>query len=83
MISQVRAKILIPTAYREDYMGALRKLTRQQIADPYIRMLAKAHEFSATLTQESIDDMEEYLMTRDAFKEPTEGKMKFQPRIRS
>lgn len=69
-------KIMIPTVYREDYMGALRKLTRQQIADPYIRMLARAYEFSATLNQESIDNMEEYLVACDAFKEPSEGKLK-------
>ena len=71
------SKIIIPTVYREDYMGALRKLTRQQVADPYIRMLVRAHEFSATLNQESIDEMEEYLVGCDAFKEPKEGKLKF------
>lgn len=60
-------KIMIPTVYREDYMGALRKLTRQLVAGPYIRMLARAYEFSATLTQESIDEMEGYLVTCDAF----------------
>ena len=70
-------KIMIPTVYREDYMGALRKLTRQQVADPYIRMLVRAYEFSATLNQESIDEMEKYLIACDAFKEPKEGKLKF------
>jgi hypothetical protein len=71
------AKIIIPTVYREDYMGALRKLTRQQIADPYIRMLTRAYDFSATLNQDSIDKMEQYLEMCDAFKEPKEGKLKF------
>lgn len=71
------SKIIIPTVYREDYMGALRKLTRQQTADPYIRMLSRAHEFSATLTQESIESMEHYLVACDAFKEPKEGKLSF------
>ena len=71
------SKIMIPTVYREDYMGALRKLTRQQFADPYVRMLLRAYEFSATLNQQSIDEMEQYLATCDAFKEPTEGKLKF------
>jgi hypothetical protein len=70
-------KIIIPTVYREDYMGALRKLTRQQIADPYIRMMTRAYEFSSTLNQDSIDKMEQYLELCDAFKEPKEGKLKF------
>lgn len=72
------SKIIIPTVYREDYMGALRKLTRQQIGDPFIRMMARAYEFSSTLKQESLEEMEQYLITCDAFKEPKEGKLKFE-----
>lgn len=71
------SKIIIPTVYREDYTGALRKLTRQRIADPYIRMMKRAYEFSSTLNQESINEMEQYLETCDAFKEPKEGKLTF------
>jgi hypothetical protein len=72
------SKIIIPTVYREDYMGALRKLTRQQIADPFIRMMVRAYEFSSTLKQENMDDMEQYLETCDAFKEPKDSKLKFE-----
>jgi hypothetical protein len=71
------SKIIIPTVYREDYMGALRKLTRQRVADPYIRMLGRAYDFSVTLKQKTIDDMEGYLVECDAFKEPKEGKLRF------
>lgn len=70
------SKIIIPTVYREDYMGALRKLTRQRIADAYVRMVLRAYEFSSTLHDESIDEMEKYLIKCDAFKEPKEGKLK-------
>ena len=71
------SKIIIPTVYREDYMGALRKLTRQRVADAYVRMLLRVYEFSSTLHGESIDEMERYLIRCDAFKEPKEGKLKF------
>ena len=71
------SKIIIPTVYREDYMGALRKLTRQRIADPYVRMLLRAYEFSSSLHGESIDEMEKHLIECDAFKEPKEGQLKF------
>lgn len=71
------SKIIIPNVYREDYMGALRKLTRQQIADPYINMMARAYAFSSNLTQETLDEMEQHLELSNAFKEPTEGKLKF------
>lgn len=70
------SKIIIPTVYREDYMGALRKLTRQRVADAYVRMLLRAYEFSSTLVGESIDKMEKHLIKCDAFKEPKEGKLK-------
>lgn len=70
------SKIIIPTVYREDYTGALRKLTRQPVADAYVRMLLRAYEFSATLHGESIDEMEKYLIECDAFKDPKEGKLK-------
>jgi fido (protein-threonine AMPylation protein) len=70
-------KIIIPTVYREDYMLALRKLTRRQIIDPYIRMMARAWHFSSTLTQKNIDEMERYLISCDAFKEPEVGRLKF------
>lgn len=70
------SKIIIPTVYREDYMGALRKLTRQRVADAFVRMLLRSYEFSSTLHGESIDQMETHLIMCDAFKEPMEGKLK-------
>ncbi|CAN5479187.1 Fic family protein [soil metagenome] len=70
------SKIIIPTVYREDYMGALRKLTRQRSADAYVRMMLRAYEFSATLHHETIDQMESHLIECDAFKEPKEGQLK-------
>lgn len=70
------SKIIIPTVYREDYMGALKKLTRQRVANPYIRMLLRAYEFSATLHDGNIASMEQRLVACAAFKEPEEGKLK-------
>jgi Fic family protein len=70
------SKIIIPTVYREDYMMALRKLTRRRSADAYIRMLLRAYEFSSTLSEDSIDAMEEHLIRCNAFMEPGEGKLR-------
>ena len=70
------SKIIIPTVYREDYMGALRKLTRQRISDAYIRMLLRVYNFSALLSEDTIDAMEQHLQRLDAFKEPSEGKLR-------
>jgi len=57
-------------------MGALRKLTRQRVADAYVRMLLSAYEFSSTLHGDGIDEMEKYLIGCDAFQEPKVGKLR-------
>jgi Fic/DOC family len=75
--SKGQSKIIVPTVYREDYIGALRKLTRLRQPDAYIRMMLRAYEFSATLQDEDIDTMEKYLIECEAFKEPMEGQLKF------
>jgi len=41
-----QSKIIIPTVLRDDYLGTLRKLTRQGDCDPYIKMMQRAHEFN-------------------------------------
>jgi len=46
LFSKGLSTIIIPTVYREDYLSALRALTRRDRPDPLIRMLAKAHHFS-------------------------------------
>ncbi len=70
------------TILNYNYMGALRRLTRQRIADAYVRMLLRAYEFSSTLNGESIDEMEKHLIECDAFKEPNEGQLKILPRLK-
>lgn len=71
------SKIMIPTVYREDYMGALRVLTRQGNPAPYIGMLSRIYEFSATVHQDDMDQMQRYLAACNAFKEPEAGKLKY------
>lgn len=67
-----QTKIIIPTVYREDYLGALRQLTRRQQPDTFIRMLQRAQRFSAILTGEDMDAMQRVLEVSNAFKEGDE-----------
>ena len=39
LVKQGQTKIIIPTVYRDDYIGAIRKLTRQEDPKAYIKML--------------------------------------------
>lgn len=70
-----QSKIIIPTMYRDDYLGALRKLTRQGNPEVYIRMLSRTHEFSDTIASESLDEMQLLLERSNAFIEHTEGNL--------
>lgn len=71
-----QTKIIIPTVYREDYLGGLRKLTRNQDPSIYISMLERAQAFSDTLVADDMDAMEEVLHKSNAFKESSEGVLK-------
>lgn len=70
------SKIIIPTVYREDYMGALKKLTKQHDAAPYIRMMLRAWEFSSYIHDDNLDEMEKYLIACNAFLNHKEGYLK-------
>jgi hypothetical protein len=49
LTSESQSKIIIPTVFRDDYFGTLRKLARQGDCDPYIKMIQRAHEFSENI----------------------------------
>lgn len=75
LVAAGQAKILIPTVYRDDYMGALRKLTRRSLVAPYLKMLERAQDFSLTVRGEDISQMQDHLERCNAFLEPTEGSL--------
>ncbi len=47
LVHTERCRVIIPTVYREDYLLALRALSRSQRSEPLLRMLDRAQEFSA------------------------------------
>jgi prophage maintenance system killer protein len=75
-VKDSQTKIIIPTVYRDDYVGALRRLTRQNDSSAYIRMMHRAWEFSATIIGDDMDAMEKHLVTSNAFKEHEKAKLK-------
>lgn len=76
LVAAGESKIITPTVLREDYVGSLRRLTRQSDPDTYIRVMTKAHEFSDNVYDIDLDEMEIYLRSCHAFLEPTEGKLR-------
>jgi len=76
LVKQGQTKIIIPTVYRDDYVGALRRLTRQNDPSAFIRMMERAWEFSATIYGEAMDAMEKHLGLSNAFKEHNQAMLK-------
>lgn len=76
LVKANQTRIIIPTVYRDDYLGALRRLTRNDDPAVYIRMLQRAQEFSATLVASEMQALENHLTKSNAFKEHDEAKLK-------
>ena len=75
MISAGQSRIIVPTVYRDNYLLTLRRLTREGDADPYVRMLARAARFTASIDFSSLKIAEQQLEACNAFKSPIEGKL--------
>jgi hypothetical protein len=80
LVKAGQSKIIIPTVFREDYMGALKKFTKQRKCDTYIKMLQRAHEFSANVYSENMNDMQVYLTSCNAFIEDSDVILKIKTR---
>lgn len=75
LVAAEQSKIMIPTVYREDYIGALRRLSRRSDPLVYIRMMERAHEFSANVYGDDRKEKEAYLQSWNALLEDTEGEI--------
>jgi Fic family protein len=75
LVKEQQSKIIIPTVYRDDYLGTLRKLTRQGNPKPYITMLQRVYEFSENIYGENYNEMLSYLKQCNSFSEHTEAKL--------
>ncbi len=72
-----KAKIIIPTVFRDDYMLTLRRLTRQGDPEPYIKAMQRIHRFSAMIYGDDRAAMMNFLTASNAFLESSEGQLRF------
>ncbi len=77
LVHKQRTKIIIPTVFREDYMGALRKLSRQSEPETYIKMMQRAHKFSASIYQFDFSSIQKYLKDCQAFEHHDNARLAF------
>lgn len=74
---EARTRIIVPTVYREDYLLALKALSRNCEPEPYVRMLTRAAEFSRWLDYASLTRVFRQLHESNALSQPSEARLKF------
>jgi fido (protein-threonine AMPylation protein) len=79
LVSQGERRILIPTAYRTDYMSALRRLTRQDDALVLIRALDRAQDFTSRIDFTGYDRARAMLELYGAFGEGDDARIRMPP----
>lgn len=75
LVRGASCRIIIPTVYREDYLLAIRALTRQANTEPYMRMLNRAQDFTSRIAFSNYEQALAQLRAAGAFFEPHEGKL--------
>lgn len=69
LVSAGQSKIIIPTVFREDYLNALRILTRRNDPSVLLRAMSRVRSFSSNITGDDFDATRRYLERCNAFKD--------------
>lgn len=68
--------IIVPTVLRDDYLLALRAMSRSNNAEPLIKVMDSAQRFTSELPLSSYGKATETLTACNAFSEPDEGRLR-------
>ena len=69
------SRIVMPTVYRDDYLLALRALSRSSNPVPLVRAMDYVQDFSSRLPMSSYDEAINALTNCNAFKDPDEARL--------
>lgn len=69
LVASDQAKVIIPTVFREDYLNALRRLSRKSDPSVLIRAMSRVRLFSAKLIGDDFETTRQYLDKCNAFKD--------------
>ncbi len=73
LVVQNEQKIIIPTVYRNNYLGALKALSQSGKHTPIVQVLDFAHRYSTSIRWEDFDRAREDLQSTDAFLDANEA----------
>lgn len=79
LIAGGEERIIIPTAYRTDYLGVLKALSQNRHIPPVIRMLDRAQRYTHALEWRDIDQARLMLERTGAFAEGEDAKLRMPP----
>lgn len=68
------SSIIIPNVFREDYLSALKALSRRDDPKPFVKMLAMAHSFSC-IDFKSYSQIKKKLKSQNWFEESSDAKI--------
>jgi hypothetical protein len=70
LVAGMQSRIIVPTVFRDDYLGGLRRMTRQDDPSVLIKALRYAHDYTAQIDFSDLTRATETLRTTNAFHEP-------------
>lgn len=77
LVAGAQERIIIPTAYRTDYLGALKAFSHNSHTEPLIRMLARAQRFTGSIDWDTMASARVMLEAGNAFAGGEDAKLKF------
>ena len=76
LIAAGQERIIIPTAYRTDYLGALKAISHNALTDPLIRMLDYAQRYTHAIDWSELNTARRMLDQTGAFAEGENAKLR-------
>ncbi|NJS14155.1 MAG: cell filamentation protein Fic [Sphingopyxis sp.] len=76
LVARDQQRIIIPTAYRTDYLGALKAFSHNGLTDPLIRMLDVAQSYSHGIDWATLEHARAALAATNAFDDDPDAKLK-------
>jgi Fic/DOC family protein len=70
LAARSQSRVVIPTVFRDDYLGGLRQMTRQHQPGVLIKALRYAHDYTARIDFSALTDATGVLRETNAFNEP-------------
>ncbi|MBU6207716.1 MAG: Fic family protein, partial [Alphaproteobacteria bacterium] len=77
LVARNQERIIIPTAYRTDYLGALKAFSHNGLTDPLIRMLDVAQSYTHRIDWTDLERARADLAATNAFAEGSDAKLKW------